>query len=290
LRIAAGYKVDKTATRADDGGLLSNTNDTRRLVIGAAVGFKVDQVRVFVESLRAAGFTGDVVLLVGPLQWRLKRYLARHRVVTVSSLSTRKLHGPIHAYRFERFAKIVAATASRYDQVLVSDTRDVAFQRHPFDGITSQACHAFLEGAGKTIGEEPTNLRWAKIFLSPEEVAKISTCRVSCCGVVLGGTTEMTEYLRRLAGYLHDLPLAIRREGGADTVFHNRMLHLTREVPFVAVENNLHVATMGIERPQTYIAGPDGLIRTTEGHLPAILHQYDRISSLKPVVERRFAP
>jgi hypothetical protein len=258
-------------------------------VVGAAVGFTIDRVRIFVESLRGAGFDGDIVMLVGPLQWRLKRYLASHGVKTVSSVSTRKWHGPIHAYRFERFAKIVTAAAARYDQVLVSDTRDVVFQKNPFNGVSSSACHAYLEGAGKTIGEEPTNLRWAKIFLPADEVARISPCRVSCCGVVLGGTAAMAQYLQRLAAYLHALPLAIRRDGGADTVFHNRMLHLTREVPFVVVENNLHVATMGLEPADAYIVGQDGLIRTADNHLPAILHQYDRIPLLKAAVERRFA-
>jgi hypothetical protein len=268
---------------------LSHGKDSRRLVIGAAVGFSVDQVRIFVESLRAVGFDGDVVMLTGPLQWRLKRHLARHGVTTMSSLSTRKLHGPIHAYRFEKFARIAAGAAGRYDQVLVSDTRDVVFQKNPFDGVSSADCHAYLEGAGKTIAEEPTNLRWATMFLPADEVLKIGACRVSCCGVVLGGVAAMSDYLRRLAAYLHALPLAIRREGGADTVFHNRMVHLTHEVPFVVVENNLHVATMGLEPAEAYAVGPDGLIRTASGHLPAILHQYDRIPLLKAAVERRFA-
>src|SRR6266508_3794931 len=105
------------ALRPAAGGLVvpdANAKDRRRLVLGAAVGFRVEQVRVFVESLRAAGYAGDVIMLVGLLQWRLKAYLARNGVRTVSSWSTRKLHGPIHAYRFEKFAAIVRAAAGRY--------------------------------------------------------------------------------------------------------------------------------------------------------------------------------
>jgi hypothetical protein len=165
----------------------------------------------------------------------------------------------------------------------------VVFQRHPFDGIASAACHAFLEGGGKTIGEEPTNLRWARTFLPPAEVETLSRCRVSCCGVVLGGMAAMEAYLRRLACHLHGLPRALRRQIGADTVFHNRMVHLTREVPFEVVENNRHVATMGLERLEAYAIGADDLIRTADGHLSAILHQYDRIPAIKAAVERRFA-
>jgi hypothetical protein len=262
--------------------------DKRRLVLGAAVGFRIDQVRVFVESLRATGYLGDVTMLVGVFQWRLRAWLARHGVRTIAHWSTRKLHGPIHAYRFERFAKILRAAAGRYDQVLVSDVRDVLFQRHPFAGVNAAGCQLYLEAGPWTIGSEPTNRRWAQLFLDPAEFTAISACRVSCCGVVLGGGDAMAEYLTRLAGYLHALPIRIRREGGADTVFHNKIAHLTREVPAAIVENDVHVATMGLTPPSAYVAGADGLIRTADGRLPAILHQYDRIPALKRAIVAKY--
>jgi hypothetical protein len=262
--------------------------DRRRLVLGAAVGFRIDQVRVFVESLRAAGYAGDVIMLVGRFQWWLKIWLARHGVRTISHWSTRKLHGPIHAHRFERFAKILRAAAGRYDQVLVSDVRDVLFQKHPFAGIVSPGCQFYLEGGPWTIGIEPTNWRWAKLFLSPAEADRISPCRITCCGVVLGDADAMAAYLARLAGYLHALPIRIRREGGADTVFHNKIAHLTHEVAATIVENDVHVATMGLTPPSAYVAGDDGLIRTADGRLPAILHQYDRLPDIARVVAAKY--
>jgi hypothetical protein len=261
--------------------------DRRRLVLGAAVGFRVEQVRVFVESLRASGYAGDVIMLVGLMQWRLKAYLARHGVRTVTMWSTRKLHGPIHAYRFEKFARILRDAAGRYDEVLLSDVRDIAFQKHPFAEIASPACHFFLEAPPWTIRDEPTNWRWTRMFLSPADADRIGPNRVTCCGVVLGGAAAMTDYLARLAGYLHALPIKLRREGGADTVFHNRIAHFG-EIAGVMVENDVHVATMGLTTAAAYKVGTDGLIRTAEGRLPAILHQYDRIPELKPAVEARY--
>jgi hypothetical protein len=98
----------------------------------------------------------------------------------------------------------------------------------------------------------------------------------------------MTEYLARLAAYLHALPLRLRREGGADTAFHNKIAHLTREVAAEIVENDVHVATMGLTPPSAYMAGADGVIRTADGRAPAILHQYDRIPALKRAVEVKY--
>jgi hypothetical protein len=125
-------------------------------------------------------------------------------------------------------------------------------------------------------------------FLPSDEVERIGSCRESCCGVVMGDGTTMTDYLRRIAGYLHALPLRLRREGGADTVFHKRMAHLTSEVACALVENNIHVATMGLEGADAYRIGEDGLVHTASGHLPAILHQYDRIPHSGERVESRF--
>jgi len=264
------------------------TRDRRRLVIGAAYKYGPDQVRVFVESLRATGYAGDVIMLVGRVQFGLKAYLRQHSVRPFPHWSTRRLHGPIQAHRFERFAKVLESAAGRYDQVLVSDVKDVLFQRHPFAGVTTSGCRFYLEAAPWTIATEPTNRRWAELFLSAAEFAAIGPCRVSCCGVVLGDAANVAAYLTRLAGYLQALPRELRLAGGADTVFHNKMAHLTHEVPGTIVENDAHVATMGISPPGTYVAGADGLIRTADGHLPAILHQYDRLPEIARFVAARY--
>jgi hypothetical protein len=264
--------------------------DGRRLVLGAAVGFRVSQVRIFIESLRASGYGGDVVMLVGPFQWRLCAYLRRHGVRTISTWSTRKLHGPIHAYRFEKFAKLVRAAQGRYDYVLISDVRDVFFQRHPFEGIITPECRFYLEGAPWTFATEPVNRRWAKMFLSPADFQRISTCRISCCGVVVGGIGPMTVYLERMAADLHALPLRLRREGGADTIFHNWIACVRREVDLTIVENNLHVATLGIEPTSSYTIGSDQCVVMADGRAPAICHQYDRVPHILKAVKARFAP
>jgi hypothetical protein len=264
-------------------------SDARRLVLGAAVGMGVAQVRVFIASLRQAGYTGAIVMLIGPADRALAAYLAAHGVESQRVWFWRRLHGPIHAYRFALFARYLRAQGARYDEVLISDVRDVVFQAHPFAGLTSADCYFFLEGAAKTIGEEPTNALYMRLFLTTAEFDAIASSRISCCGVVLGGTSAMTTYLARMTARLAAVPLRVRRKIGADTAFHNLIAHATRDVPAVIVENNLVVATMGIEPAMRYRVGADGRVRTSDGHLPAILHQYDRIAEIRGAVEARFA-
>lgn len=261
----------------------------RRLVLGAAVKFRVDQVRIFIESLRATGFDGDIIMLVGLRDLALARYLRSKGAIPKRTWFIRRFHGPIHAYRFQLFANLLASVASRYDQVLLSDVRDVVFQADPFAGLAGDTCQFFLEGDRRTIGNEPTNMVYMRSFLPPDQVRALEPFRISCCGIVLGSMKAMTAYLARMAADLAAVPLKVRRKIGADTAFHNRMSHLSKEIPVELVENNVHVATMGIEPASTYRADSNGTIRVAaDGHLPAILHQYDRLPEIKAPVEQRW--
>ena len=130
--------------------------DSRRLILGAAVGYDFNQIQVFARSLRASGYTGDVVLLVGGLALRLARELEGHGIEVRRVVQIRSVTRSIHTRRYGVYAEQLRASADRYDQVMLTDVRDVAFQRHPFSGIAGRQRHYFLEGATHTIGSEPT--------------------------------------------------------------------------------------------------------------------------------------
>src|SRR5215472_8560815 len=70
--------------------------DGRRLVLGAAIGFDVAQVRVFVESLRAH-YAGDVLLLIRWPGLRLAHYLKSRGVDVISVFQTRSFTRSVHA-------------------------------------------------------------------------------------------------------------------------------------------------------------------------------------------------
>ncbi|HEY1543377.1 MAG TPA: hypothetical protein VGG01_13275 [Xanthobacteraceae bacterium] len=262
--------------------------DGRRLIVGAASRYRPEQIRPFVESLRATGYAGDVVILVNFWNWRLQSYLRRFAMTPYRIWTTRRIHGPAATHRYEFYARLARQNRDRYDEMMVTDTRDVLFQRNPFADLKSSACHYYLEHATRTIGEEPTNLSWAKLFLPAEQAAAVSRHRVSCCGIVIGGMAAMDAYLARMAADLRAVPLRDRRRGGADTTLHQGLVFLDGGAPGVVMENNIHVATMGIEPDSTYRIGDDGLVRTADGHVPAILHQYDRVPHISPVIAKRY--
>src|SRR4029078_8868212 len=91
--------------------------DSRRLVLGAAVGFGVEQVHVFVESLRASGYTGDVMMLVRWPGLDITRYLRRHAVSPMRIFQPRSFSRSPHARRYTIYAEYLRAHIGRYDQV-----------------------------------------------------------------------------------------------------------------------------------------------------------------------------
>jgi hypothetical protein len=267
----------------------SADKDRRRLIVGAASRYRPEQMRPFVESLRATGYAGDVVIIVNFWNWQLQSYLRPFGVSSYRMWTTRRIHGPAATHRYEFYARIARDNRDRYDEMMVTDTRDVLFQRHPFADLKSSACHYYVEHPTRTIGEEPTNLRWAKLFLPPDQAAAVSRQRVSCCGIVMGGMAAMSAYLARMAADLRAVPLRDRRLGGADTTLHQRLVFLDGGVPGVIMENNVHVATMGLEPESSYLVGDDGVVRTADGHVPAILHQYDRVPRINAAIIKRYA-
>jgi len=268
----------------------ATTPDSRRLVLGAAVGFGVEQVHVFVESLRAAGYKGDVMMLVRWPGFAITRYLKRHGVHPMRIFQTRSFSRSPHARRYTIYAEYLRANADRYDQVMLSDTRDVVFQTHPFEGISGDQCHFFLESGVRTIGTDETNARWVKGCFSPQDAAALASKRISCSGITIGGTRAMLTYLDRMKQRIDEVPYRIYREigHGYDQGLHNGLVYLDKSISGITVENNGHIATMALEPRTAYELGPDTRIRTASGHLPAICHQYDRFPDLRAAMETRY--
>jgi hypothetical protein len=264
--------------------------DHRRLVLGAAIGFDVEQVRVFVESLRAH-YDGEVLLLIRWPGLRVARYLKSRGVDVIRVFQTRSFTRSVHARRYAIYLAYMSGRLSRYDQVMMSDVRDVVFQRNPFDGIASPKCHFYLESAGRTIGEDPTNLRWVHGCFSAADAERLAPCRISCSGITIGGTAAIMTYLERMAARVSAMPWRIyRRIGhGYDQAIHNYLVHLDSAVEGIVVENNQHIATMALEPRAFYRLDGGSLIYGPGDHLFPICHQYDRFPDLLRAVEARFA-
>jgi hypothetical protein len=264
--------------------------DCRRLVLGAAIGFDVEQVRIFVESLRS-NYAGDVLVLIRWPGRRVARYLKNRGVDVIRVFQTRSFTRSVHARRYAFYLDYLRARLSRYDQVMISDVRDVVFQRNPFEGIASPKCHFYLESTVRMIGEDPTNSRWIRGCFSAAEAERLAACRISCSGITIGGTAAVIGYLERMVTHIRAMPWRIyRRIGhGYDQAIHNYLVHLDSAIDGIVVENNQHIATMALEPRAFYRLDRESFICGPDDHPFPICHQYDRFPDLLRAVEARFA-
>ncbi len=265
--------------------------DGRRLVLGAAVGFDVGQIRVFVESLRASGYAGDVMMLIRWPGVGVGRYLKSRGVEAVRVFQTRSFTRSVHARRYAIYLDYLRARRDRYDQVMMADTRDVVFQANPFDGVGGAKCHFFLESAARTIGQDPTNSRWVRGCFTAAEADALAARRISCSGITIGGTAAVIAYLEHMVARVRAMPWRIYRAigHGYDQAIHNFLVHLDPAIDGVVEENNGHIATMALEPREFYRLDPDASIHAPDGRLFPVCHQYDRFPDIQKAVAARYA-
>jgi hypothetical protein len=264
--------------------------DARRLVLGAAIGFDVEQVRVFVESLRGSGYGGDVLILIRWPGLRVGRYLKSRGVDVIRVFQTRSFSRSVHAKRYAIYLDYLKARAAHYDQVMMSDVRDVVFQANPFAAIESPKCHFYLEAA-RTIAEDATNLRWVRGCFPAAEAEALSHHRISCSGITIGGTAEITTYLERMVAKINAVPQRIYRTigHGYDQAIHNYLVYMQPGIDGIVEENNGHIATMALEPRDAYRLDGTARIWGSDGRLYPICHQYDRFPDIRAAVEARYA-
>lgn len=265
------------------------SGDARRLVLGTAIGFTADQVRSFVESLRE-NFTGAATMFIHWPAPHLARFLESRGIEPVPVARGIPFRRPVNARRYKLYRDYLRPRVNGFDQVMISDTRDVVIQAPPFAGIGGK-CHFYLERAGQTIGGEEYNSRWVRACFPADEATTLLCRPVSCSGVSIGGGAAMLAYVEKMTAGIDALPRFIHRliGPGYDQAIHNGLVHPDSGIDGVTVENNLHVATMGLEPRALYRLDECARIRAQDGFLLPVCHQYNRFPDILDAVTARYA-
>ena len=180
----------------------------------------------------------------------------------------------IQALRYRHYLEYLAS-APAIEQVMISDLRDVVFQRNPFENEALEL-EVFLEEPHVRTGTPGFNSTWLQDLYGDEGVRALGDQVISCSGVTLGRREGMLTYLRTMDREVrrHSFPL-----GPHDQAIHNWLLYTGQLPGATAVANGRgRVQTMGAQ-PEIYLAS-DGMVVNPDGTVPAVLHQYDRHRAL----------
>jgi hypothetical protein len=166
---------------------------------------------------------------------------------------------------------------------MLSDLRDVIFQRDPFVEPLPPL-EVFLEEPEVTFAIEGFNRQWIDDLYGEAGLLRLGAGVVSCSGVTFGTREGMERYLVAMADEVraHLPPL-----GAHDQAIHNWLLATGRLPEATSVPNGHgRVLTMGAQRHIE--VADDGTVLNHDGTVPAVLHQYDRHVDLAPTLLAAF--
>ena len=99
--------------------------------------------------------------------------------------------------RYGHYLDYILQSAKTADYVMISDVRDVIFQRDPFDHEFKAELKTFLESPSITIGSDSFNRRWIENLYGKAVLKDIKESTVCCSGTTMGTREGMTRYFKK---------------------------------------------------------------------------------------------
>jgi hypothetical protein len=261
--------------------------------MGLSVNYGREELAPFVRSLRGTGYAGEALLFVANTADATRAWLAAEGVTAQPFETLPLLAMSMNSARMFRYLDHVLGSVIRpdggsdYARVMLTDTRDVAFQGDPFASMGEAPATFFLERPGRTIGGCEHNAHWMRQAFGAAELARVAAEPVSCAGTLLATPQALLRYLLLMCWEILRAP-PVARYSGIDQAIHNHIL-LHGLIPgAVAAANGGAVMTVPVDVAHGLVAGPDGVVRNPDGSVSAVLHQYDRDPVLKEAVEGRW--
>jgi len=249
---------------------------SRTLVLGAAHGYEVPDVWIFVESLRRY-YAGDVMLVVSSSSSpEFFRYLESRQIMPVYFDCAGWMVPHVQLTRFLRYSDLFHELDERYDRVLLSDVSDVFFQTNPFEGTPEGDLLCFLEASGHVIGQCPNHKVWIEHLYGKEMLARLANREVSCSGTTLGTFPAIREYVRKLIGEIrpHHF-IALGRARGHDQGIHNVLLYTGALPNARIIPNGMHVYTVAVVPDEQIRLGQSTILVSESSVCCPIVHQYN---------------
>jgi hypothetical protein len=250
------------------------------LILGFATGYKPHMIAPFVESVRAHGrFDGEIVLFVDPAARKMTDYLISHDIEAVPFDPTKSPVETILIARFFAYFEYLCErwnSGSVFNQILLTDVRDVIFQK-PLFGIPCDELEFHFEGTAITNEKNNFTARWIELACGKEALQALSSKPVYCAGTVCGRAIGIFDYLAQIQLLALGLSEAARSTWwGIDQGLHNYIFHMGLIRGATAKPNFARVATLGAVQGSTLTCDAKGRIVNPTGDISEIAHHWDR--------------
>jgi len=262
----------------------------RNVVLGTIKDYEFDVVNPFLSTLHSTGYSGDVVLFHCNIAERTVARLRRMGVILVPFQDSFPYLEPtlakhigwgedrriqtldIYCLRHLLAYCYLKELANEYQHIMLTDIRDVIFQKDPFDFPIGGRLCCFMEREGISFRGQSMNAEWMEIAFNGSTLERFYDNAIVCVGVTIGPSHLIIDYLTKMIDLFTKAP---GMGWGTDQAVHNYLVH-DGLLPKIRLyeNNNGPVLTLGLE--DQVLVDCCGVIINKRGDIPNIVHQYDR--------------
>jgi len=163
----------------------------KNLVLSAAVGYSFKQIELFTKSLRKF-YDDDIYFIVDGKDESLINQIHKYNGKVIKTSINKK---EIQFKRYKIYLQFLKR--EKYNNILLCDSRDIYFQKNPFEYNYYSSINFFLEDF--LIKDCPHNSNWLVKTYGNNGFNKIANKTILCSGTVLGKSKKIEEYLKLMA-------------------------------------------------------------------------------------------
>lgn len=283
----------------------------KNLVIGIIRGYSYDKIEPFVASLKKTNFNGELCLLTNNVPSETISELKKQGV-RCEEISYRggnlnswcrfwpgikpvapflpkfllrailKKILPLLKVRFLHSKDFLIKNIDTYENVLLTDVRDVFFQLDPFVGNQHDKIQCYEEF--EIIGEELLyNAPWIKSMFGEHAIDSFAEEKILCAGTILGPIDQMIQFLNEFEKIL--IQAKDLKDGGSDQGIYNYLIrkYLFNQIAVVKY-NEGEVLTISSNQDYSNNLKNNYLYNSTNQIVP-VIHQYDRSEQITKAME-----
>ena len=258
----------------------------KNLIMGSGSGFSWNLFEPFITSFVKYSKNTELVLFVNNISnFTLDRLTHCGGDIKLEPFEHTNYIG---IERFKNFKRYVDAHGDEYEQIFITDTRDVIFQGDIFEHFKNYS--NFLgyatevdDIAGSKTGN-PFNYNLLVNSFGKEEADKLAKKKTVCAGsAIIGTPQEMKVFLEKLLSYnLQEYPFGFD-QAAFNYLIYNNLIPIKNLIEIDVITGEIFTNGLITENK---IRG-DFILRG-DGGIPSVVHQYDRHAPLVELVNRLY--
>jgi hypothetical protein len=286
------------------------------IIVGCITGYTFDKISTWVNSIEKSGFKGlkamicynvgyDVVNQLSERGFKVFGFIKNdqegrleYQDKNFNICVDRFLHIPFFLNQLEN--------KEQYRYIITTDVRDVIFQRNPSEWLEKYIKNKqYINVTSECIRYKDEPWGDKNLFMAFGPYFHKQNCDhiIYNAGVISGRFQAVLDLCENIYMMCGRSPAFIEGGGGPDQAALNILLHHTswKSITNFATSESGFAAQLGTSADPTksnlipfltesrpIIDEEKGLVKTCKGELYYIVHQYDRVPTLKPVIENKY--